>query len=59
MISEPNVLEKWITNTKDASLLRQCFTGLFPLDQSKEGIQAYNHVLLHPELYVLKPQREG
>src|SRR5436190_21197588 len=32
---------------------------MYPLDTSKEGLQARNLALSNPESYVLKPQREG
>jgi glutathione synthase len=32
---------------------------LYPLDQSPEGLQAYQMALENPNRYVLKPQREG
>jgi glutathione synthase len=33
--------------------------GLYPLDESPEGKAALSQALESPDLYVLKPQREG
>lgn len=46
-------------NVEHSRLLRLCFTGLYPLDSSKEGVAAYQSALADPSRYVLKPQREG
>ena len=46
-------------SSEHSRLLRLCFTGLYPLDSSKEGLEAYKSALETPEKYVLKPQREG
>nr|GMD43684.1 glutathione synthetase, chloroplastic [Ipomoea batatas] len=54
-LAKPNVLERFLENKDDISKLRKCFAGLWSLDESdviKDAIQ-------RPELYVMKPQREG
>ena len=42
-----------------AAQIRSCFTGLYPLDESKEGLAAVQLGISRPEDFVLKPQREG
>lgn len=44
---------------EEANELMSCFTGIYPLDQSKEGQEAIQKALANPEKYVMKPQREG
>lgn len=44
---------------KESKLLRQCFTGLYPLDATPQGLEAHQNALSTPQKYVLKPQREG
>jgi hypothetical protein len=39
--------------------IKACFTGLYPLDQSPEGLAAYDMAMKNPQKFVLKPQREG
>ncbi|KAJ3276092.1 hypothetical protein HDV01_006262 [Terramyces sp. JEL0728] len=58
VLAMPDMLEKFMTK-EHSSLLRTSFTGLYPLDSSPEGIQAYENALKNPSKYVLKPQREG
>ncbi|KAH9276830.1 glutathione synthetase [Batrachochytrium salamandrivorans] len=58
-ISNPGVLERFVPNAEHAALIRSSFTGLYPLDESPEGIEAYERALKDPTNYVMKPQREG
>ncbi|KAI9312645.1 glutathione synthase [Dichotomocladium elegans] len=58
MLTIPGRLEKYV-DMYTADLLRESFTGLFPLDASKEGQKAYELALKEPERFVMKPQREG
>ncbi|KAK9146774.1 hypothetical protein Sjap_006677 [Stephania japonica] len=54
-LAKPNILERFLENKDDIAKLRKCFAGLWSLDDSnivKEAIK-------RPELFVLKPQREG
>ncbi|NP_001234014.2 glutathione synthetase, chloroplastic [Solanum lycopersicum] len=54
-LAKPNVLERFLENKDDIAKLRKCFAGLWSLDESdivKDAIE-------RPELYVMKPQREG
>ncbi|KAG9457460.1 hypothetical protein H6P81_001968 [Aristolochia fimbriata] len=54
-LAKPNVLERFLDNQDDIAKLRKCFAGLWSLDDS-EVIQ---EALERPDLFVLKPQREG
>ncbi|KAL6323981.1 hypothetical protein AAG906_006252 [Vitis piasezkii] len=54
-LAKPNVLERFLENKDDIAKLRKCFAGLWSLDDSniiKEAIE-------RPEVFVMKPQREG
>ncbi|CAK8544698.1 unnamed protein product [Lathyrus sativus] len=54
-LAEPNVLERFFENKEDIAKLRKCFAGLWSLEDSdivKRAIET-------PELFVMKPQREG
>ncbi|KAK9292631.1 hypothetical protein L1049_020606 [Liquidambar formosana] len=55
-LAKPNVLEsRFLEDKEDIAKLRKCFAGLWSLDESdivRDAIQ-------RPELYVMKPQREG
>ena len=44
---------------EEAEELRKTFTAMYPLDTSKEGLEARKLAFSNPEAYVLKPQREG
>ncbi|ONK55365.1 uncharacterized protein A4U43_UnF4260 [Asparagus officinalis] len=54
-LAKPNVLERFLENEDDIAKLRKCFAGLWSLDNA-EGV---NRAIERPELFVLKPQREG
>nr|KYP71257.1 hypothetical protein KK1_010506 [Cajanus cajan] len=54
-LANPGVLERFIENKDHIAKLRACFAGLWSLEDSdivKKAIE-------NPELFVLKPQREG
>lgn len=51
-------MEKFM-GVADAAALRACFTGLYPLDESEEGLKAKDRAIQDPTAYVMKPQREG
>ncbi|KAJ1969327.1 Glutathione synthetase [Dispira parvispora] len=59
VLSRAGVLERFVQDPQVRMQIQQCFTGLYPLDQSPEGRQAYQLALAHPERFVMKPQREG
>ncbi len=50
---------RYITDPDEAKLIRSCFAGIYPLDESEAGKKAVAMALEKPELYVMKPQREG
>jgi glutathione synthase len=54
-LAKPGVLERFFENKEDIAKLRKCFAGLWSLEDSdivKKAIEK-------PELFVMKPQREG
>ncbi|KAH9244405.1 glutathione synthetase [Batrachochytrium salamandrivorans] len=51
-ISNPGVLERFVPNAEHAALIRSSFTGLYPLDESPEGIEAYERALKDPTNYI-------
>ncbi|KAB5556284.1 hypothetical protein DKX38_007193 [Salix brachista] len=54
-LAKPNMLERFLDNKEDIAKLRKCFAGLWSLEDSdiiKKAIE-------RPELFVMKPQREG
>jgi glutathione synthase len=59
VLAGPGILERFLTSPKNIAAIRSSFTGLYPLDRSADGIQAYKDALADPGKYVLKPQREG
>ncbi|KAF7805146.1 glutathione synthetase, chloroplastic-like [Senna tora] len=54
-LAKPNVLERYLENKEDVAKLRECFAGLWSLDESDITKKAIER----PELFVMKPQREG
>ncbi|KAF7724278.1 hypothetical protein EC973_001179 [Apophysomyces ossiformis] len=58
MLAVPGRLERYL-DVYTADLLRESFTGLYPLDDTQEGQKAYEMALNSPDGLVLKPQREG
>ncbi|KAJ2081539.1 Glutathione synthetase [Coemansia sp. RSA 988] len=59
VLAEPGVVERFVDDEETAGRVRECFVGLYPLDDSPEGQKAYEMALEAPEKYVVKPQREG
>lgn len=59
ILAKKGVLEKYISDPHHIQALTACFTGLYPLDNSPEGEEAYKAALENPERFVMKPQREG
>ncbi|KAH1082889.1 hypothetical protein J1N35_022650 [Gossypium stocksii] len=54
-LAKPNVLERFLESKEDIAKLQKCFAGLWSLvdsDITKKAIEK-------PELFVMKPQREG
>eukprot|EP00742_Colponemidia_sp_Colp-10_P004127 GILJ01004405.1.p1 GENE.GILJ01004405.1~~GILJ01004405.1.p1 ORF type:complete len:498 (-),score=81.87 GILJ01004405.1:118-1563(-) len=59
-LAKPGQLERFMTEPDAANRLRSCFAGLWGLEaDDEEGVSAVQDALIHPEKYVLKPQREG
>ncbi|KAJ1799561.1 Glutathione synthetase [Coemansia sp. RSA 2399] len=54
VLAQPGVVER-----QEAARVRECFVGLYPLDGSAEGQQAYADAMSRPAVFVVKPQREG
>lgn len=48
-------MSRFLENKDDIAKLRKCFAGLWSLDESDIVKDAIDR----PELYVMKPQREG
>ncbi|KAF0896836.1 hypothetical protein E2562_028133 [Oryza meyeriana var. granulata] len=54
-LAKPNVLERFLDNKEDIAKLRKCFAGLWSLDNE----EIVKTAIEKPDLFVLKPQREG
>ncbi|KAL6146649.1 hypothetical protein ACLB2K_057327 [Fragaria x ananassa] len=54
-LAKPNVLERFLDSKEDIAKLRKCFAGLWSLDDS----DIVRKAIEMPELFVMKPQREG
>ncbi|KAK9137125.1 hypothetical protein Sjap_007719 [Stephania japonica] len=54
-LARDNVLERFLENKDDIAKLRKCFAGLWNLDNSN----VIDNAVERPDLFVLKPQREG
>lgn len=54
-LAKENVLERFLDNKSDIEKVRKCFAGLWSL----ENESIVSAAIESPELFVLKPQREG
>ncbi|CAA7044940.1 unnamed protein product [Microthlaspi erraticum] len=54
-LAKPGVLERFLDSKEDISKLRKCFAGLWSLDDP----EIIKKAIEKPELFVMKPQREG
>lgn len=54
-LAKPGVLERFLENNDDIAKMRECFAGLWSLDDS----DIVRKAIERPELFVMKPQREG
>ncbi|KAL5136008.1 Glutathione synthetase, chloroplastic [Glycine soja] len=54
-LAKPGVLERFVENKDHIAKLRACFAGLWSLEDSDIAKKAIEN----PELFVMKPQREG
>ncbi|KAJ2185488.1 Glutathione synthetase, partial [Coemansia sp. RSA 530] len=59
VLANPGVVERFIDDAETAARVRECFVGLYPLDNTSQGKQATRMALHEPHKYVVKPQREG
>ncbi|KAJ1660975.1 Glutathione synthetase, partial [Coemansia sp. RSA 25] len=59
VLAQPGIVERFIDDPQAAALVRECFVGLYPLDNSDEGNRAFEAAMANPSNYVVKPQREG
>ncbi|KAF9437582.1 hypothetical protein BGZ76_000179 [Entomortierella beljakovae] len=59
VLAAPGQLERFVKDPVAVSQLRESFTGLYPLDNSPEGLAAYESALVNSDELVMKPQREG
>ncbi|CAK9328344.1 unnamed protein product [Citrullus colocynthis] len=54
-LAKPNLLERFLDSEEDIAKIRKCFAGLWSLDDEdivKKAIET-------PDLFIMKPQREG
>ncbi|KAL9320305.1 hypothetical protein ACSQ67_012144 [Phaseolus vulgaris] len=54
-LAKPGVLERFVENKDHVAKLRACFAGLWSLEDS----DIVQKAIENPELFVMKPQREG
>ncbi|KAF8018050.1 hypothetical protein BT93_H3068 [Corymbia citriodora subsp. variegata] len=54
-LAKPNVLERFLENKEHIAKVRKCFAGLWSL----EDPDIVGKAIESPELFVMKPQREG
>ena len=59
VLASPAELAHFVPDDARRAVLAQSFTGLFPLDDSREGVEALERARTAPGGFVLKPQREG
>ncbi|XP_030624793.1 glutathione synthetase [Chanos chanos] len=59
-LARPGVLERFFPDEPETvAQIRDTFAGLYTLDLGDDGDRAVALALANPDLYVLKPQREG
>lgn len=58
-LARPGVVEKFLTDEKQIKSVREIFTGLYSLDKNEGGEEVVKKILENPEVFVMKPQREG
>lgn len=58
-LTDPKVLERFVSGEDEKTALLQTFTEIYPLDQTPKGQEALSKAISQPEHFVLKPQREG
>lgn len=56
----PGVVEELFDqDVQKSGILRKCFAPMYPADEVIENESLMKEVELHPDQFVLKPQREG
>ena len=58
-LAGPGALEKYFDDKEKIDQIRGIFTGLYSVDNDAKGNEAVAKAMAKPEMYVLKPQREG
>lgn len=61
-LARPGVVERFSRSEEDSHIMRRCFAGLWgldTLDEDAEAMRAVDDAIQNPDMYVLKPQREG
>lgn len=58
-LASPGVLERFVENPEEVERIRKVFGKQYSLDLTEAGDQAVEIALKNPELFVMKPQREG
>ncbi|XP_076825479.1 glutathione synthetase-like [Clavelina lepadiformis] len=59
VLAKPDVLERFIDDIDVVQKLRSTFAGFYELEMNSDGDNAVQMAITNPDLYVLKPQREG
>ncbi|GAM19411.1 hypothetical protein SAMD00019534_025860 [Acytostelium subglobosum LB1] len=58
-IAKPQLLEQLLQDQESVKRMRQSFTGLYSLSKEDIDPAVVERAIQHPELFVMKPQREG
>jgi glutathione synthase len=58
-LARPGVLERFLSDETQIKNVKEIFTGLYSLDKNEGGDEVVKKILANPEMYVMKPQREG
>ena len=59
VLTQPGVLERFLSDHDSVRQLRSVFAGLYSLDDNQEGNVAAALALERPDDFVMKPQKEG
>lgn len=59
LLTNKNILTKFLPDANSADALLQTFVRIYPLDSSELGEMGKKLAFTNPENFVLKPQREG
>ncbi|CAO1356974.1 unnamed protein product [Diamesa hyperborea] len=58
-LAKPEILKRFLNDETKIESVKEIFTGLYSLDKDEGGEEAMQMAINNPELYVVKPQREG